>query len=71
MFEVGKAYRFTLWQANRKEGETEAFRTAPYEIREVNLPLIKVWDPVSGMTIINTASITFINASEHVEGDDT
>ncbi len=65
MFEVGKLYRFTLWRDDRPAGRSAIEETRPYEIREVNLPLIKVWDHAVGITIINTASISFVSAIEH------
>ncbi len=65
MFEVGKLYRFTLWRDDRGTGQPAVAETRPYEIREVNLPLIKVWDHAVGITILNTASISFISAIEH------
>ena len=66
MFEVGKAYRFTMWRDDR-EAPPEVIETRPYQLLDVNLPLIKVWDPVAGNTIINTGSISFISASEATE----
>jgi hypothetical protein len=70
MFDEGKSYKFTLWRDDRKEGEPEVFETGPYQIHEVDLPLIRVWDRVTGTTIINTASISFISASVYIDVED-
>jgi len=62
MFEVGKSYRMTMWRDDRKEPQVQEY--APCVVREVNLPLIKIWDMAAGEMVINTASLSFISARE-------
>jgi|HubBroStandDraft_1064217.scaffolds.fasta_scaffold2633864_1 hypothetical protein len=62
MFVVGKDYRFTILGDDGKRFETRVHR-----VLEVNYPHITIRDPLLGEQIINTASLVFVGATEHIE----
>jgi hypothetical protein len=63
MFEVGKTYRFKMWEDSDDGGIITEY--APCKVVAVEGPLIKVKD-FGGQkeTIVNAASLAFVSATE-------
>jgi hypothetical protein len=62
MFEVGKRYRFRMWEPGPDGGKITVYPNT--HIKEVNLPLVTVSNPGAPDVIVNTASISFVDARE-------
>ena len=63
MFEIGKNYRFKMWEDSDDGGTITEY--APCLVIEVEEPLIKVSDFMGGGdVIVNTASLAFVSATE-------
>ena len=62
MFEVGKFYRFKMWEPGSNGGTITEY--VPCKILEVDPPLVKIGDGSGTNMIVNTAWQAFVSASE-------
>jgi hypothetical protein len=61
MFEVGKLYRFRMWEPD-EGGEITEY--ASCRIVSVKFPLVELSGMSGGNTFVNVASIAFVSARE-------
>jgi hypothetical protein len=62
MFEVGKLYRFRMWEPDEGGGEITEY--ASCRIVSVKFPLVELSGMSGGNTFVNVASIAFVSARE-------
>jgi hypothetical protein len=62
MFEVGKYYRFKMWEPGKDGGEITEY--ASCRIVSVEFPLVEISGMSGGNTFVNVASIAFVSARE-------
>jgi hypothetical protein len=59
MFELGRTYRFRMWEPSGDGGTMKEFSGS---IVEVSLPLLRVNTEMDGETILNAGSASFVSA---------
>lgn len=61
MFEVGKIYTIRMWEDGEEDHEIADYESC--EVIEVSMPLIKFRQATNEAVIVNTASLSFIQAT--------
>ena len=62
MFEVGKSYTIRMWEDGEEDHELADYENC--EVLEVSMPLIKFRQASNDAVIVNTASLSFVQATE-------
>ena len=65
MFEVGKSYTIRMWEDS--EDGTELADYENCQVLEVSMPLIKFRQAETDGVIVNTASLSFVQATHEGE----
>lgn len=62
MFEVGKTYTIRMWEDGEDGHELADYESC--EVLEVSMPLIKFRQATNEAVIVNTASLSFVQATD-------